>query len=74
MIGYTYWMAPSEEQLARQQFVADSIAQVNKQRAEEVARQTRVLDEAQKIETQIEEVTTATSDNYAELKNKYEGI
>ena len=72
MIGYTYWMAPSEEQLARQQYVADSIAQVNKQRAEEVARQTKVLDEAQEIETTIEEVNTVTSDNYADLKNKYD--
>lgn len=72
MIGYTYWMSPSEEELARKQYVADSIAQVNKQRAEEIARQTKVLNENQQLEEAIEEVTTVSSDNFSDLKNKYD--
>ena len=36
MVGYTYWMSPSEEELAKRQFVADSIAQVQNQRVLEM--------------------------------------
>jgi len=72
MIGYTYWMSPSEEELARQQFVADSIAQVNKQRAEELARQTKVIEESDQVEAEVQNVATNNSDSFSELKNKYD--
>lgn len=72
MIGYTYWMSPSEEQLARQQFTADSIAQVNNQRAIELAKQTKVVEEAQQLEAAAEEINIDPSDSYAENKNKYD--
>ncbi len=72
MIGYTYWMSPSEEQLARQQFVADSTATVNKQRAEEFAQQTKVIEEAKQIENSISEEKQPIFQDYTELKNKYD--
>ncbi len=72
MIGYTYWMAPSEEQIARQQFVADSIAQVNQQKAIEIAKTTKIIEEAQQIEESVAEVTQSQSENFSELKNKYD--
>ena len=72
MIGYTYWMAPSEEQIARQQFVADSIAQVNQQKALEIAKTTKILEEVQQIEESVAEVTQSQSENFSELKNKYD--
>ncbi len=72
MIGYTYWMAPSEEQIARQQFVADSIAQVNQQKAIEIAKTTKIIEEAQQIEESVAEVTHSQSENFSELKNKYD--
>lgn len=72
MIGYTYWMSPSEEELARQQFVADSIAQVNKQRAEELARQTKIIEEAEQANKEIHNVNTELTESYDELKNKYD--
>ncbi|NQU33971.1 MAG: membrane protein insertase YidC [Bacteroidetes bacterium] len=72
MIGYTYWMAPSEEQIARQQFVADSIAQVNQQKAIELAKTTKIIEETQQIEESVAEVTQSQSENFSELKNKYD--
>ena len=32
MIGYTVWMTPSQEELAKQQFVKDSIAAVQQRK------------------------------------------
>lgn len=72
MIGYTYWMSPSEEEIARQQFVADSIAQVNKQRALELANQTKVIEEVDQVQNEIQNVATSSDDSYADLKNKYD--
>ena len=69
MIGYTYWMAPSEEELARKQFVADSTAQAQK-----------VVEAAKFVETEkivqeeqpVENITPDTPETYDELKSKYD--
>ena len=73
MIGYTYWMTPSAEELAKQQYVADSIAQVQRQKAATLAKTAEVLEQAsQPDNTPIEEVTQETTDSYSELQNKYD--
>ncbi len=72
MIGYTYWMSPSEDEIARQQFVADSIARVNQQKAAELAKVTKELEEAQQVEESVSLVTETQSENFDELKNKYD--
>ncbi len=70
MIGYTYWMAPSEEELARQEFVADSLAMVQKQREAELAKMAaleEVTDEQQ--ETVID---YNQSEDFSEMVSKYD--
>ena len=70
MIGYTYWMAPSEEELARQQFVTDSLARVQQQREAELAK----MAELEQVTNQPEEieVTQTQSEEYSELVSKYD--
>lgn len=71
MIGYTYWMSPSEEELARQKYVADSIAIVQQKKAQELAEINKEVEEAQQIEQETK-VYTNGSEDFSELKNKYD--
>jgi len=72
MIGYTYWMAPSEEELAKQQRQADSIARIQRHNEEVLAKSTKILEQATQPETPEEQITEVTSETYSELKSKYE--
>lgn len=72
MIGYTYWMTPSKEELAKQQHVADSIAQVQRQKAEALAKTTKILEETSQPEAPVSEVTQEASETYSDLQNKYD--
>jgi YidC/Oxa1 family membrane protein insertase len=72
MIGYTYWMSPSEKELARQQYVADSTAQAQKQKAEELATETIILEDSQPYETVNNISPQGTLENFDDLKSKYD--
>lgn len=72
MIGYTYWMSPSEEEIAQQQHIADSIARVNQQKAIELDRQTKEFEEAAKKQ-ELENIETPnSSQTHNELVSKYD--
>jgi YidC/Oxa1 family membrane protein insertase len=78
MIGYTLWMTPSAEELAKKQHTADSALRVQKQRQLETA---RLTEDREKQEEQAQ-ISTATddsfgseninSDNYSDLKQKFD--
>lgn len=70
MIGYTYWMAPSEEELARQQYIADSLAIVQKQKAENLAKMAELEEVTDNPEPQQQ--TYSQSDDFADLVSKYD--
>ena len=72
MIGYTYWMTPSAEELAKQQYVADSIALVQRQKAAEIAKTTEILEQSSKPEATTTEVPQESSESYYDLQNKYD--
>lgn len=71
MIGYTYWMTPSTEELARQQYTADSIAQVQRQKAADLVKTREILEQSSQPEVELTEITQE-SDTYYELQNKYD--
>ncbi len=72
MIGYTYWMTPSKEELAKQQRKADSIAQIQRHNEEVLAKSAKIVEQSSQPEivnnVNIEDV----SETYSELQNKYE--
>lgn len=72
MIGYTYWMAPSEKELAKQQREADSIARVQRHNEELRAKSAKTVEQVIQPEELDEEITQATSETYSDLKGKYE--
>jgi len=72
MIGYTYWMTPSEEELAKQQYVADSIAHIQRQKAEELASTTKVLEQSSQPEAPAIEITHEQRETFSDLQNKYD--
>ncbi|MFK5854780.1 MAG: membrane protein insertase YidC [Bacteroidota bacterium] len=72
MIGYTYWMTPSAEELARKQHVADSIAMVQREKNAALIKSAEVLEQKSQIEETISENNAPVSDSYAELKSKYD--
>ncbi len=72
MIGYTYWMTPSAEELARQQYVADSVAQVQRQKDEALAKTTHILEQESQTEAPTHEVSQETSESYSDLQSKYD--
>lgn len=72
MIGYTYWMAPSNEELAKQQRKADSIAQVQRKNAEALAKTTKILEEASQPVSPTSETTQEPSETYSDLQSKYD--
>jgi YidC/Oxa1 family membrane protein insertase len=72
MIGYTIWMTPSQEQLAKQQRIKDSIAIVQQHKIDSIRLQ-QVLQAEQDKKVEINTVetvydTTDASSNYQELK------
>ena len=72
MIGYTYWMSPTEEEVARQQFIADSIAQENQRKAIELEKQTKQFEQAAQ-EQKLESIETPDSSQIQnELTSKYD--
>ncbi|MBC8321765.1 MAG: membrane protein insertase YidC [Bacteroidetes bacterium] len=71
MIGYTYWMAPSEEEISKQHY-ADSIAQVQRQKNEALAKSAEVLKLESQTDSPPSEVIQQTSETYSDLKNKYD--
>lgn len=72
MIGYTYWMAPSKEELAKQQRKADSIAQIQRKNAETLAKTTKILEKASQPISPTSEATQEQSETYADLQSKYD--
>ncbi len=72
MVAYTLWMTPSEEELARQQYVQDSIRMQQmildsiRTRQAEVA--TKEIEYQEKIE---KEEVVETSQDYQQLQSKY---
>jgi len=72
MVAYTLWMTPSEEELARQQYVQDSIRMQQiildsmKSRQAEVA--TNEIEYQEEIEQKVVE---ETSEDYQQLQSKY---
>lgn len=72
MIGYTYWMAPSKEELAKQQRKADSIAQVQRKNAEALAKTTKILEEASQPASPTSETKQEPSETYSDLQSKYD--
>ncbi len=65
-------MSPSDEEIARQEFIADSIAKVNQARAIELAKQNQEFEEAEKAEV-IENIEAPDSSQvYNELTSKYD--
>lgn len=70
LIGYSLWISPSQEELARQQRIRDSLEQVKQQQQQKAAEQQKPK-EQQEIEKQQPE-TTETSAEVSEedLKNK----
>lgn len=78
MIGYTLWMTPSAEELAQKQHVTDSILRVAEQRQLEAAILTAEKQKQEEL-SQISESSNdnfdsnvSTSDNYTELKQKFD--
>ncbi len=77
MIGYTLWVSPSQEELAKQQAYQDSIARVQEADALQRAAQAKLLQEEQSQQEESsfnnnEQATTiVTSDDYQELQAKY---
>ncbi len=78
MIGYTLWISPSEEELARQQAIQDSIARVEQNNAEinRIAQEER--QRQQSGQTQMEGLTANQdvsteniSADYQELKSQF---
>ena len=72
MVGYTYWMSPSEEELAKRQFVADSIAQVQNQRILEMEMMAKAAEEEEKAEVLEKESVVIESPEYSDLQSKYD--
>ncbi len=72
MVGYTYWMSPSEEELAKRQFVADSIAQVQNQRVLEMEMITKAAEKEAKAEELEKESAVIESPEYSDLQSKYD--
>lgn len=72
MIGYTYWMAPSKEELAKQQRKTDSIAQIQRKNAETLAKTTKILEEASHPISPTSEATQEQSETYSDLQSKYD--
>ena len=72
MVGYTDWMSPSEEELAKRQFVADSIAQVQNQRILEMEMMAKAAEEEEKAEVLEKESVVIESPEYSDLQSKYD--
>ena len=72
MVGYTYWMSPSEEELAKRQFVADSIAQVQNQRILEMEMMAKAAEEEEKAEVLEKDSVVIESPEYSDLQSKYD--
>jgi len=75
MIGYTVWMTPSKEELARQQYVKDSIAAVQQRQLDSIRLQQAVAaDKEEEIEQVVDETEstplTATA-SYQQLQAKH---
>jgi len=72
MVAYTLWMTPSEEELARQQYVQDSIRMqqmildsIKSRQAEAATKEIEYQKEVEK------EVVEETSEDYQQLQSKY---
>jgi len=72
MIGYTYWMTPSAEELERKQYIADSIEQVQRVKEAELIKSAQALEQTTQIEAEVEETTVSTEETYSDLKSKYD--
>ena len=72
MIGYTYWMRPSAEELAKKQHTADSIVEVKRVKDVEQKKSAQVLERTAQLQETIEEGETQSSDSYSDLKSKYD--
>jgi len=72
MIGYTYWMTPSTEELAKKQHTADSIAAVQRIKNAELLKSAQALEKTAQLQEAVEEVEPKPSDTYADLQNKYD--
>ena len=72
MIGYTYWMTPSAEELAKKQHTADSIAAVQRAKNAELLKSAQALEKTAQLQEAVEEVEPQSSDTYADLQSKYD--
>ncbi len=72
MIGYTYWMKPSDEVIARNKYIADSIALVQKQKEAVAVKSAQTVEKTVQVEEKVAEVTPKASDSFAELKSKFD--
>lgn len=72
MIGYTYWMTPSAEEIARQEHVADSIKRVQAKNNEAIAEATETMEQAAQPESPATEIAQETTETYSDLQNKYD--
>lgn len=75
MIGYTVWMTPSQEQLARQQFVKDSIALVQQKKMDSIRLQQLLMSEQEAQEEVKADQTIYNQENtsatFQQLQNKH---
>ena len=72
MVAYTLWMTPSEEELARQQYVQDSIRMQQMILDSMKSRQTEVATNEIEYQKEIEQkVVEETSEDYQQLQSKY---
>ena len=70
LIGFSLFNRPSQEELARRQHVQDSIAEVNRARAEAAAMQAAEIDSLRAMEGEVSSETTA-EEKEALLKAQY---
>lgn len=75
MIGYTVWMTPSQEQLAKQQRVKDSIAIVQQQKLDSIRLQQALMAEQEsEVEEKVDETIYSPSEqsaSYLQLQQKH---
>jgi len=76
MIGYTYWMTPSEEELAekqaKKQHTNDSIAEVDRRKEEKQITLAQAMERTAQLQEAVEEGENQSSDTYSDLKSKYD--
>ncbi len=71
MIGYTYWFTPSASELAEQQRVADSIAQVEQVRQEAEKAKLTQLEQEATPEQPAAQIADPQSNDITSLRDKY---